>query len=883
MLARLRDLFAGAGPDREFDREIEEHLALLQDRFVREGMTPEQAHYAARRQFGGVAQIKQERRETRGFPPIEIFFQDLRHAIRALWSQPAFTAAALATLALGIGANTAMFSVIDTVLLKPLHAPQADRIVRFLNRYPEGVSDTAGFPEFNVWRRQTALFEDVSAHRLDPVNLTGEDPEQIQIARVSAAFFRLFGARVSLGRTFSAEEDRPSGGRVVVLSSAFFERRFGGDARALEKAIVLGSESYRIIGVLAPGFDSEQFTPPPDVWVPFQIDPATSDEGSYTWVTARLKPGVTIAMANAQLEPVAEEYRRTFRALNPRQTFAVEPLMETMVGQARSPLVRLLGAVSFVLLIACANVASLLLVRAAGRKREFAIRAAVGSTRGRLLRQLLTESLLLSLAGGALGLGLGWAGIRALLSMYPDGSPLYIPRLGEGGGAVALDWRVAGFTFLVSLVTGVLFGLLPALQASRPDLSAAFKDSGGSRPSKTRALLVVVEIALTLVLLVGAALQIRDYARLRLVQPGFDSHNVQTLQMSLSATRFEKTAAMSQLVREGSQRIRALPGVEAAGAACCVPLETVWQLPFIVQGRPLNGPFHAFAGWTFISPGYFETFRIPLLRGRAFTDRDDASAPGVAIINEAMAHRYWPDGDPLNDRLIVGRGMRPEYDKDPVRQIVGIVGDVRDQRLNARPRPAMYVPIAQLPDGINLVNLRLLPIAWFVRTGLPSQALSKAIEQELRQASGGLPVARVRPMDQVKLQSLASVQFSMLLVTIFGGLALLLAAVGVYGVMAYAVEQRTRELGIRLALGAEGGALRNVVISQAMRLALAGIAAGLAAAAGLARLNFLLGGPVWDPVLLSAPAVLGLVALAAAWVPAVRATRVDPVTALRWE
>jgi predicted permease len=881
LVSRIAAPFTRRRDERDFDGEIEEHLALLEERFRRQGMAPEQARYAARRQFGGIAQLKERRRESRGFAALEIFVQDAFQAIRALSQRPAFTATAVATIALGIGANVAVFSVIDAVVLRPLNAPDANRVVRFGSRYGEGFSDIANFPQFNLWRRQTDLFEYVSAHRLDPVNLTGENPEQIHIARVSASFFPLFGARVALGRAFTDTEDGPGGDRVIVLSDAFWRRRVGGNARALGTTITLGSDPYRVIGVVAAGFDSEQFNPPPDAYVPFQIDPASSDNGSYEWVTARLGPGVTVAMANAQLPAVAEEYRRRY-ALGSNVIFEVEPLQETLTYNTRRFAPLWLGAVSFVLLIACANMANLMLARAAGRKREIAIRAATGASRGRLVRQLLTECIALALAGGAVGLALGFAGIRALVAMYSGGTALNIPRLGQAGSAVTLDWRLAGFAIVISSIAGILSGILPALQGSSVDLSRASKGQPPGR-NKSRWLLVVTQIGLASVLLSAAALMIRGYVGLRLIDPGFDSSHVETLEVSASATPFEKTAPLSQLVREGAERIRALPGVESAAAACCIPLETVWQLPFIVEGRPLNGRFHAFAGWTFVSPDYFKTFKIPLLRGRGFTERDDAGAPGVVIINETMARRFWPGADPLHDHLIVGRGMRPEYDRDPLRQIVGIVGDIRDQFLNVRPRPAMYVPIAQLPDGINTVNLRLLPMAWFVRWRDPSPPL-KAAQRELQEASGGLPVARSRAMDQIKVRSLASVEFQTLLVSAFGAAALLLAAVGVYGVVAHSVEQRSKELGIRLALGAEPGAIRNRVMLEALWMALTGIALGFAGDAGLYRLHLTQFGPAdWNPVLLAAPAVLGSAALLAAWIPALHATCVDPVTALRCE
>jgi predicted permease len=595
---------------------------------------------------------------------------------------------------------------------------------------------------------------------------------------------------------------------------------------------------------------------------------------------------------------VADEYRRTFPgSVGPTGSFTVLRLRDAMVGDVRPTLLVLAGAVGFVLLIACANVASLLLARAVSRKREIAIRSAVGASRGRIIRQMLTESVALSLLGGALGVVLGSIGIRAFLSLYPRTplgvalNPVNIPRIGQTGSAVALDWRVLSFTILVSVLTGVLFGLLPALQASSTDLSTALKESSGRsgtgfRQSKTRSILVISEMTLALVLLVGAALLIRTSIALRSVKPGFDSHNVLTMQMSVAGARFQQTSGVSQLVRGGIERVESLPGVEIAGASCCLPLETVWQLSYTVVGRPLNGRFHGVAGWTFVSPGYFEALSVPILRGRGFTERDDGTQPGVVIINQEMARRGWPNSDPLNDRLLVGRGFGPQYDADPVRQIVGIVGDVRDVGLNRPPRPAMYVPIAQLPEGVNSLVLPILPIAWIVRTRREPQSLSMAVQNELRQASGGLPVARVRSMDEVASQSTARTRFIMLLMSVFGGVALLLGATGIYGLMAYSVQQRTQEMGIRMALGAGRTEVRNMVISHGMRLAFIGMAIGIVLAFGLTRFiaSFLFGVKAWDPtVFITVPILLSSVALFAVGVPALRASRIDPIDALRHE
>jgi predicted permease len=564
----------------------------------------------------------------------------------------------------------------------------------------------------------------------------------------------------------------------------------------------------------------------------------------------------------------------------------VQPLGEVLVSGVRTLLWVLLGAVGFVLLIACANVANLLLARAAGRKREIAIRVAVGAGRGRIVRQLLTESVLLSVTGGILGLGLGFAGIRGILSLNPGN----IPRVGLQGNAVSMDVRVILFTLGLSLITGILFGLFPALQASRTDLSGTIKESTGRggtsfRQNKARSLLVVTETALALILLIGSALLLRTFTALRAVDPGFDSHNVLTLRMSLTGPRFVKTAGVDQLVRLGSERLKSLPGVETAGATCCVPLEGGYGLPFIIVGRPVDGAARSGGRYMITSPEYFDVFKIKLVRGRGFTNQDALGGTPVTVINQAMAKQYWPNGDPLADQIVIGKGVGPEFE-DPPRQIVGVVSDVRDTGLNNNPGPTMYIPQAQLPDGINALNARLIPLAWIVRTRVEPHALIPVIQKELSDVSGGLSLAPIRTMDEVVRRSTANTDFNTLVLTIFAATALLLAAIGIYGLMAYSVEQRTQEIGIRLALGAEHGTVRNMVVFQGMRLALIGVVIGVGSAFGLTKLiaSLLYGVQARDPLIfIGVPVLLAAVALIAVWLPARRATRVSPVDALRSE
>ncbi len=816
------------------------------------------------------------------------FRQDLRYSLRMLMASPAFTLTAIAAIALGIGANTAIFTVVNAVLLKPLSYPEPDRMVQFMNTSGQDNSPVGSPVNYNTWKDQSSVFQDVTAYDFGGpgFNLTGIVPEQVHGIHVSEAYFRLFGAPVILGRTFTTQEDAPNSGHVVVISYGFWQRKFGGSPNIVGTTVSLSNESYTIIGVLGKSFVTD---PQADIWVPFEIDPNSTNLGHYFFVAGRLKPGVTLAQANAQLKIVADQYRRLHPDdMDPKGSFGVQPLRDSIVAGARNSLLILLGAVGFVLLIACANVANLLLVRATGRKREFAIRSALGAGRARIICQLLTESIVLSLVGGILGLILGYAGVRALLAVSPAG----LPRIGEHGAAVGVDWRVLAFTLGVALLTGILFGLFPAIGASRPDLNTTLKESSnrsgsGFRQSKARSLLVISEVSLALVLLIGAALLIRTFIALRQVNPGFDPRNVLTLEMSLTGDQFKKTAGVAQIAHDGRERINAIPGVEVSSFTCCLPLEGGYGLPFNIIGRAPDGksPWNGGAGWMSASPGYFAVFHIPILGGRDFTEQDTASAPGVVLINETMKKKYWPKDDPVGQQLLIGKGVGPQF-TEPARQIIGVVGDIRDGGLNNDPRPLMIVPSAQVTDGMTALNSNIGPMVWLVRThGDPHQYIS-AITNQLRQASGGFPVARVRPMTEVVVQSTARQDFNMLLLTIFGASALILAAIGIYGLMAYSVEQRTQEMGIRMALGADRSRIRSLVVWHGMRLAIVGVLIGVGAAFGLTRLiaSFLFGVKTWDPlVFVTVPILLSLVALLAVWMPATHASRLDPQRALRIE
>lgn len=815
---------------------------------------------------------------------METFLKDLKHSCRMFLKRPGFTFTAIAALALGIGLNTAMFSVINTVLLKPLHAPDPERVIIFLSTSSQGSTSDASEIKFNLWREQAAVLQDVSGYYMGTVNLTGVDqPQRAAAIYVTGDYFHLFGLSPDRGRGFTTEEEQVNGPKVAILSNEFWNRAFGGDPQTIGKTISLNGNSYAVVGIMPPGVQTE--TPDAvDVWLPFAIDPNSSFQAHYFKALGRLKPGFTLAAVNAQLELVTQEFRRKFPntvSTSRGDVFSVAPMERVLVQDARSSLLVLLGSVFLVLLIACANVANLLLVRASGRTGEIAVRLALGASRMRIIRQMLTESVLLSIVGGIIGLILGFITIHFLLGL----NAARIPRIGANGANVVLDWRVLLFTLGTALLTSILFGLFPAIKASGADLNSHLRESigrGGTGLSgnKTRSWLVVSEMSLALLLLIGAALLIRTFIALRSVDPGFQTQNVVTTQTLLDPHAGGK-AGVKEIVDDAIRRVSAISGVKNVGYTKYLPLSgTFSSLPIIIEGRPLNGPSHGVTRWMVISPSYFEILHIPLVRGRFFTEADRLDTPLVAVVNQTMARQLWKGGDPTGDQIVIAKGLGPNFAEGP-RQIVGIVGDVLDNGLSEPSQATVYIPGAQLSDARTTGK----PVFWVISTKAQSSALNTLISRELSQATGE-PVSPVTAMDEVKHKSTAQQELSMLLMSIFGGSALLLASIGIYGLLAYTVQQRTQEIGVRMALGARSIDVRNMVLSQGMRLTSIGIAVGIVAATGLTRFlaGFLFGVTALDPfVFIFVPVLLAIVALVAIWLPADRASRVEPTTALRYE
>jgi putative ABC transport system permease protein len=809
--------------------------------------------------------------------------RDVRYAVRTLLRNPAFSFFAVLTLALGIGVNTAIFSVADAVLFRSLPFADPERIVMVWENNPHlklGVDKLPASPaDFLDWREQNKVFQDIAAFTTFSYSLSeGDTPEKIDSVMCSAGFFNALGTPPAQGRTFAPGEDKTGNNHVAVISDNLWRRRFGADAQLLGKTLTLTGEKYTVIGIMPPGFDFPQnatfpnlgFTRQTELWTPLVFDEATAkDRRTLAFpVIARLKPGVSVAQAQAEMSVLEANIDREYKQSAGFGTTLVD-LREQMVGEFRLALLVLLGTVGFVLLIACANVANLLLAWFLRRQKEFAVRTALGATRAHLIRQMLTESILLAVGGGALGLLLAKWGTSALLALSPDN----IPRANE----VGINGWVLGFTFGISLLTGVLMGLAPALQASKTDLNSVLKEESrggtqGVRSRQLRNLLIVSEVSLTLVLLIGAGLLVRSFWLLQQVSLGFNQDNILTMQMVLPTHKYPDNYRRAEVVKQILQRISTLPEAEAAAAATSLPLTGSDSSTFFeIEKRPASSPQNRpLANFILISPDFFNVMQIPLVRGRAFTAQDTDNSPPVAIVNEAMAKTFWPNDDPLGQRL----SMSLEEGKVQ-REIVGIVGDVRSASLSTDPKPAIYVPYAQ--NSYELVYLG-------VRTKSDPLSMASAIRREVLFVDKEQPVYDIKGMNQVIRDSSARQNFNMLLLTIFAALALTLAMVGVYGVVASSVSQRTVEIGIRMALGAQQRDILKLFLRQGMLLILIGLIIGLAVAFVLTRMmsSLLYQINSTDPVTFLI-AILGLTIISffAIYIPARRAARLEPVIAIR--
>lgn len=807
------------------------------------------------------------------------FLIDLKHALRMWRRNPGFTITAIAALALGIGANTAIFTVVDTVIFQPLPYPNSERIVNVARAGGGSVSE----PLFAYWMQNSPALEDLAAyHAGASMNLNGGDkPELVKSITASRNYFHLFGARPAVGRTFTAAEDTAGGARAVVLSYGLWSRRFDADPLIPGKSVTLGGAPYAVVGVLSPTFQS---IPPADVWIPLQADPNSTNQAGILTVSGRLSGGTAITETAAQMAAMNKRYVETHS-----QQFRIDPgvqvvnLQQQITGDIRPSLLILLGAVGLVLLIACANVANLLLARATARQKEIAIRAAVGAGRGRIVRQLLTESLLLAVTGGIAGLALGSWAVRALLAFAPGN----LPRLPEIAAIPALDPRVAGFTFVTAVLTGILFGLIPAVQLARTELTAAFNEFGGRtgagrKQTRARGMLVATEMAIAVVLLCGALLLTRSFAAMHSVSLGFNPHNLLTMEVSLAGPGHSKASTVDRLATQFAERAEQIPGVEAAALASALPLWGGMDMIFDIPGRtsPVGRQFTGDVQWRFVSAHYFDVLQIPLLSGRLSHGQESGR---TVVISKTMARKFWPGANPVGQSIFIGPALGPAYQVG-LTEIVGVVGDVRE-RLNVDPQPVMYQTPSQIPDAdMALLNGHEAGgILIRTRPGVAPMSVSRAVQQVLL-AGNQLAATKVRTMEQVSLDSTARQNFNLLLLGLFAAIALVLAAVGIYGVTSYSVEQRTHEIGIRAALGANRWDTLSLILRQGLRMTMAGAGIGIAASFGLTRLlrAQLFNVKSSDPLtFIVVPLLLLSVALVAVCIPALRAIRVDPLTALR--
>jgi predicted permease len=887
-LFRLRSLFRREAVEAETEAELRFHFDQQVEKFVDSGLAREEAMRRARLAFGRHDQLKEECRDARGISFIETFAQDLRYGGRMLRKNPGFTVVAVLTLALGIGASTAVFSVVNGILLKPLPYPHAERIVIPWLVSPPGVNiGSEYFPwgqvQFRLLTREIHPFQDVGAFQNDSFNLTGSgEPALLDGFRTTAGFFPALGVSAILGRTYSEIDDQPGHEHVVVLSYRLWQERFGGDREILGRAIDLNGLSYTIIGVMPAGFAfpraeempvSFDFPREPQLWVPLAIPPVAPLGPSELAVVGRLKPGVTIAQAQAQMDVITKHAEQVDPRWKGWFNTRVVSLEKEVVGDTRRPLLLILGSVGIVLLIACSNVANLLLARSLARRREFTLRTALGADRARLVRQLVTESLLLAAIGGALGILFAYVGA----SFAKAFGPASIPRLRE----VSLDWYVLLFAVAVSLLTGILFGFVPAIAAARGNVVESLKEGSqrtGSTSShpKLRNSLLISQVALALVLVISAGLLVRTFYRMLGADPGFRPAQVLTFELSLPALKYPNLGRIVTLYQSALENLQSIPGVQSAGLTETLPLGGEGESTVItVLDHPVSkDQERPFANYTVVSPGYFSAVGATILRGRGIADFDTADTMSVTVINNAMAKKYWPGEDPIGKRLGLGS---PRY---PVSTVVGIVSDIKHFSMRDSPSPEMYVPYTQKPWP-SLLAMRVALRA----TGDPA-ALTAGIRAAIHSADPDLPVAKVAPLSTLVDDSMMQPRFAMLLLASFAGLALLLATIGMYGVISYSVAQRTQEIGIRMALGAPRGNVFGMVLAQGARLAGLGIAIGLLAALAVTRLmtSFLYGVRPTDPLTFAAVSLLlAGVALLACYVPARRATRVDPMLALRYE
>lgn len=866
---RCRALFGRRQWEADMAEEMRLHLEQRTEENIAAGMTADEARYAAQREFGGLEQIKELAREQHSFTWIAHFAQDLRFGFRLLRKQPGFTAVAVLTLALGIGATTAIFSVVDGVVLRPLSYPRPDELMVFGENSPKVPQVAASPGAYLAWRRQSADFTGLAAWTFGPYNLTGEgEPRRVFAQRITGDYFGTIGLTPELGRDFQPRDETPGHDNVVILTHALWRDQFGGRASAIGQTILMDERPFRIIGVMPDRFLFDRHA---DVYTPLAF--TARDEENFAerslLVLGRRKPGVSFDQARAGLAAISSRLAQKSPTTNKGWGVFALPLHDATIGRVRGLLFLLLGAVGFLLLIACVNVANLLLSRASSRQREIAVRVALGAGRSRIVRQLLCESLLIAALGGALGAAVAYGGMHLLLAFAPDG----LPRLGE----ISMNARLLAFTCALALGTGLGFGVAPALEATGVDAVETLKDGGhgvteSRRRRRLRGLLVALEVALALILLTGAGLLARSFVRLQQVDPGFRTRDNYMSNIALIAQKYPTEASRAAFVDEAVARFAAIPGISGvAFTNHTLPTMGMPRSFFNLEGRALEPMQLPPAFYYAVTPGYFDVMGIPLVRGRGFTAQDGAGAPRVALINEEMVRLHFPDTDPVGQHLSVGGGP------DVWREIVGVVGDVLQGGAGQPKRAQIYEPFAQSPGAST---------SFVIQSTLPPNELSYAVSKAVHAIDPDIPLTLVYPLTGASSTNLAAARFTLFLFSVFAVLALFLAAIGVYGVMTYAVSQRTGEIGIRMALGAQRRDVLRLILHQGARMVGAGLLAGLAGSLAITHLMewMLFEVRPYDPLTLAAIMVLlSAVALLACWLPARRATKVDPLVALRCE
>jgi len=876
---RLVSLVRRSRLEREMEVEMRFHLDMQIEENLESGMATDEAHRGANRQFGNQTWLKEVSRETWRIRSIETLIQDLRFGARVLLKNPGFTLIAVLTLALGIGANTAIFSLVNAVLLRPLPFPQPEQIMTVWAEAPaDGIVQQSVAPgNYTDLKARQTVFARMAALAASEMNLTGDgEPEKLEgIAALEPEALDILGVKPALGRLFQPGEYARGANRVVLLSHSFWQRRFGGVADVIGKELMLNDQKFVVVGVLPANF--QFLNPEASFWTPAGFNPrmlAYRHAHNMLTVIARLKPGVTEAQAQAEIKMMMQRIAQEHPAEAGRLSAFVRPLHEHLTGEARRPLLVLLTGVGLVLLIACANLASLLLARAGARRKEIVVRIALGAGRARIVRQLLTESVLLSSAGGLCGLAVGGWSFTLLRQLVPSGLAT--------SAVLRMDWQVLGFTLGLSLLTGVLFGLAPAWQATRVDVNEALKQSGARAGSSQRRLqgsLVIAEISLAMILLIGAGLLLQTFRALRQTDVGFRTENILTLQTRLPQARYQDHAQRIDFYRQTLELVQALPGVVSAAYTSRQPLASLRGIyKLSIAGRSMQDGAALEADHRQISPGYFSTLGIPLRQGRAFNEHDTLQTEPVAIVNETMARRFWPDENPLGKRFAVDEDGKPAV--HPL-TIIGVVGDVKHRGLENDVRPEFYLPYAQVD-----YNIFSIPCYLIVHSANDPLSLTTEVRQAIYTVDPRLPAADVSTVEMLLDEMVAPRRLRAALLAAYAGLALLLAAVGIYGVLAYFVTQHTAEIGIRIALGAQAGDVLHFVLRRGMRLAFSGVGLGLIASLMLTQWmkRLLFGVSATDPLTFGGIALLLLgVALFACWLPARRATKVDPLIALRVE